>query len=96
MCCFVTVLLFLGPRAAIVVGYLLDTARFNAAMSSTLLACLGFIFMPWTELLYVLVWQPAVGVTGFGWVIVGMGLLLDIISYSGGVRNRRSVPGYPS
>ncbi len=95
MCCVVTAFLLFGPRLAIIVGYLLDPAGFNAAMGSFLLTCLGFIFLPWTLLAYVLVWQPAVGVQGFGWVIVGLGFFVDITSYSGGYRNRRSVPGYP-
>jgi hypothetical protein len=34
-------------------------------------------------------------VTGFGWVVVGVGLLLDIMTYAGGGKNRNRIPGYP-
>ena len=88
MCCFITVLLLLGPRAAEIVWYLINPARFAEAFNTLLIPCLGFIFLPWTLLMYVAAWQPAVGVTGFGWILVGFGLLLDIMT----VRRRRQEP----
>ncbi len=95
MCCFVTVLLLLGPRFAALVWYIADPARFAAAFNTYLVPCLGFIFLPWTLLAYLLVWQPTVGVEGFGWVVVGLGLLADIGTYSGGgYGNRNRLPGY--
>lgn len=90
MCCFVTVLLFLGPRAAIIVWYLLEPMRFNAAINSFLLGCLGFIFLPWTTLGYLVAFNFVTGVSGFGWVIVGLGFLADIATYSGGGYGNRN------
>ncbi len=95
MCCFITVLLLLGPRAAEIVWYIVDPARFNLAFNTLLVPCLGFIFLPWTLLMYVAAWQPAMGVTGFGWILVGFGFLLDLTTYAGGGRNRNRIPGYP-
>ena len=95
MCCFITVLLLLGPRAAEIVWYLINPARFAGAFNTLLIPCLGFIFLPWTLLMYVAAWQPAVGVTGFGWILVGFGLVLDIMTYAGGGKNRNRIPGYP-
>ena len=95
MCCFITVLLLLGPRFAAIVWYIIDPARFNAAFNTLLIPCLGFLFLPWTLLAYLVVWQPAVGVAGFGWIVVGLGLLADIATYTGGgYRNRNRIPGY--
>jgi hypothetical protein len=95
MCCVITVLLLLGPRFATIVWYIADPSRFNLAFNTLVIPCLGFIFLPWTLLSYLVVWQPAVGVVGFGWVIVGLGLLADIATYSGGgYGNRRRMPGY--
>ena len=81
MCCFITALLLFGPRLATVVWYLIEPARFNLAFNTLVIPCLGFIFLPWTLLSYLLVWQPAAGVVGFGWIIVGLGLLADIATY---------------
>lgn len=95
MCCLITVLLLLGPRAAAVVWYLAEPRRFDLAINSFLLSCIGFIFLPWTLLAYVVAWQPEVGVQGFGWIVVGLGLLIDLGSYGGGAwGNRRRIPGY--
>ncbi len=95
MCCFITALLLFGPRFAIIVWWLLDPPRFNAAISGFLISCLGFIFLPWTMLAYLVAWQPIVGVQGFGWVIVGLGLFVDLATYSGGgYGNRRRISGY--
>ena len=89
MCCFITVLLFIGPRAAIIVWYLLERVQFEAAISNFAIGCLGFIFLPWTMLGWLVAYNPIIGVSGFGWVLVGLGLLADIASYSGsGYGNR--------
>jgi hypothetical protein len=95
MCCFITALLLFGPRFAIIIWWFVEPARFNAALSSFIISCLGFIFLPWTMLAYLVSWQPIVGIQGFGWVVVGLGLLADIATYSGGgYGNRRRISGY--
>ncbi len=94
MCCFITVLFLFGPRLATVVWYLIDPARFALAFNTFLLPCLGFLFLPWTLLAYLAAWTPA-GVIGFGWVIVGLGVLADIATYGGGgYGNRDRISGY--
>lgn len=92
MCCLLTVLLFLGPRAGILVWWLLDTARWNLAFNSFVWALLGFIFVPWTTIMYVLVFPG--GLHGFDWIWLGIGLLLDIGSYTGGGYGNRDRMSY--
>ena len=36
---------------------------------------LAVLLLPWTTLMYVLVWQPATGVSGFGWFLLGLGFV---------------------
>lgn len=91
MCCLFTVLVFLGPRAGILVWWLLQPARWNAAFQGLLVPLLGFIFVPWTTMMYVLVFPG--GVAGFDWVWLGLGLLADIAWWSGAAARKR-VPGY--
>ncbi len=95
MCCFLAALMFFGPRLAILVWWLFQPARFTLAFGGNwFLPLLGFIFLPWTLLMYVIV--AGGGVVGFDWIIVGLGLLADIASYSGGYHKRQSVPYYPA
>ena len=88
MCCFFAALMTLGPRAAILIWWLIDTARWEAAISSFFWAFLGFIFLPWTTLAWVAVWSPS-GLTGFDWVILALGLFIDLASYSTSEYGRR-------
>lgn len=91
MCCLFTVLVFLGPRAGILVWWLINPARWNLAFPSFIWSLLGFIFVPWTTMMYVIVFPG--GVTGFDWVWLGLGLLADIGWWTGAA-GRRRVPGY--
>jgi len=93
MCCFAALLLIGGPRIGILVWWLVDQARWNLAFDTFLWPLLGFLFVPWTTLVYVLVF--AGGIEGFDWVWLGFGLLADIFSYAGGgYNNRGRMTGY--
>jgi hypothetical protein len=88
MCCFFAALFALGPRAAILVWWIFDAARWEAAFSNFIWAFLGFIFLPWTTLSWVAVWSPG-GLKGFDWFILALGVLLDIGSYATSEYGRR-------
>ena len=88
MCCFFTILLFLGPRFAGIVWWLIQPARWNLAFDTFIFPILGIIFLPWTVLMYVIV-APG-GLTGLEWVFVGLMLVFDIGSYVGGGWGNRS------
>ena len=88
MCCFFTILLFLGPRFAGIVWWLIQPARWNLAFDTFIIPILGIIFLPWTLLMYVIV-APG-GLTGLEWVFVGLMLVFDIGSYVGGGWGNRS------
>ena len=96
MCCFFTILVFLGPRFASIVWWIAAPARWVGAVgafSSAIWPILGIIFLPWATLMYVLV-APG-GVTGFDWVWLILAILADVAMYSGGgYGNRGRMPGY--
>ncbi len=95
MCCAFTVLVFLGPRALIALWWLADQVRFNITFDTWIWPLLGFLFVPWLTLMYVLV-APG-GIVGFDWLWLGLALLADIASYAGGgYGNRNRMPGYSS
>ena len=84
MCCLLTSLFLLGPRVAIVVWWLLQPARWQVAFHNVFVwPVLGLIFLPWTTLAYVLA-APLGTLSGGCWLLVVLGLLADLISYTGG------------
>jgi hypothetical protein len=89
-----TVLVFFGPRLAILMWWLIQPVRFDQALDDRwVLTILLWLFLPWTLLMYMFVFPG--GIVGFDWVILILGLLADIASYSGGFwGNRNQVPGY--
>ena len=95
MCCFFTTLLFLGPRAAVLIWWLIRPVYFNAIFNTWIWPLLGLIFMPWTTLMYVIV-APG-GVFGLDWFWVVLAVLADLSTYAGGgYGNRNRIPGYSS
>lgn len=93
MCCFYTVLILLGPRAGIIVWWLVDPVRWQTTFNTFFWPLLGFLFLPWSTLMYVLV--APMGVTGWDFLWLGLALLGDISMYLGGAYgNRDRIPNY--
>jgi hypothetical protein len=82
MCCIVLSMAFLGPRFAFLLVWIFDTSRVNAAYSSFIWPLLGLLFAPWTILAYTIAWGPLNGVSGAGWILVALGVILDLVTYS--------------
>ena len=82
MCCLVTALAFLGPRAAIIFWWLFDPGRWDKAFDTWLWPVLGFVFLPFTTLMYVAVGLG--GLRGFDWVWMAFAVLIDVAMYTGG------------
>ena len=93
MCCLFTTLLLLGPRVAGALWWLVQPVRWQTAFNgSWLWPVLGLVFVPWLTLMYVIV--APLGITGFDWVWLGLALVADIASYSGGGYGNRRRFGY--
>jgi hypothetical protein len=93
MCCFFTTVLFLGPRAGVLIWWLIRPVYYQAVFDSFIWPILGVIFAPWTTLMYLLVARG--GVVGFDWVWMSLAVLVDLGTYAGGgYGNRDRIPGY--
>jgi hypothetical protein len=93
MCCVLTSLVLIGPRFAILVWGLVSPARWSAAFDTFVWPLLGFIFLPWTTLMYVAV--APLGVTGIDWFWMAIAVVLDIASWSGSAYgNREKIRSY--
>lgn len=89
MCCFFTLLVFLGPRIAGIFWWIFQPARWDLAFSSWIWPVLGLIFLPWTTLMYVIV-APG-GIVGiWEWLFVILAVVIDIGSYTGGGYGNKS------
>ena len=60
MCCAFLLAFGLGPRIAFLFIWIFGD-RVGAAFSTWAWPLLGFLFVPWTTLMYVLAWGPVLG-----------------------------------
>jgi len=103
MCCISSIFLVFGSRLAILIWWLSDQVRFingfqtsflpfNQGIPAWLWTLAGAIFLPWTTLAYIFVYPG--GMTETKWIILGVGLLIDLASHGSGYHHRRRIPGY--
>jgi hypothetical protein len=85
--CLLALFAWISPRFVLALLYLF-TSRLTIAFSSGWEGLIGFFLVPYATLFYALVYRPGFGVRGFGWVIVALGLLLDLSSMDMGRRAR--------
>ncbi|MEZ5140989.1 MAG: hypothetical protein R2726_00495 [Acidimicrobiales bacterium] len=88
MGCLVFLAAMLSPRLALFLIWVFGD-RLSFAFDSFWIGFIGFLFLPWTALAWAIAYQPLFGVTGFGWFIVGLGLVFDISSWGSGAREQR-------
>ena len=81
MGCLFLLLMLISPRLAIVVMWLL-TDYVSRSFNLWLWPLLGLIFLPWTTLIYILVAAPVGGITFWGWLMVGLGLVSDLSAHA--------------
>ena len=69
----------------------------EVTFSSFIIPCLGFLFLPFTTLMYVLLVQGVGTIQGLDWLWLGLAVVLDIASIgAAGASNRNRIPsGYP-
>ncbi len=92
--CFLAMAAAFAPRLVLLFMWIFGW-RISAAFDSFLWPLLGIIFLPYTTIMYILVWTPAGGIGGWDWLWIGLGVALDIMKWGQIANNRRQVPGYP-
>lgn len=90
MPCLIAVFALIGPRVALVFTAIFSD-MITRATDSIVVAFLGFLFLPWTTLAYVVMYDIGVGrqVEGLEWFVVGLAFVADVMSYAGGRFARR-------
>ena len=72
-------------------------AVMDATFSTVILPCLGFLILPFTTLMYVLLVQGVGTIQGLDWLWLFLAVILDLATIGGaGAANRNRIPaGYP-
>ena len=93
-----TALVSTFSRIILLCAWLARPAMMDATFSTFIIPCLGFLFLPFTTLMYVFLVQ-GVGntVQGLDWLWLFLAVIMDIASIgAAGVSNRDRIPaGYP-
>ena len=84
-------------RIMLLFVWLARPVMMEATFSSFIIPCLGWLFAPFTTLMYVLLMQGVGTIQGLDWLWLGLAFLLDIASIgAAGASNRNRIPsGYP-
>ncbi len=82
-----------APRLFLVIAWIFGDRWDRVWGSNWLMPLLGIIFLPYTTIMYMLVWVPT-GIDGWAWLWIGLGVLLDVMKWGSIYENRQGVPGY--
>ena len=84
------------PRLGTLFIWIARPAMFNAAFKgSWFWPILGIIFLPFTTLMFVILWSPGIGLYGWDWFWIVMAVVIDLMHWSStAYQNRNYIPGY--
>jgi hypothetical protein len=84
-------------RIMLLMVWIARPVMMNATFSTFIIPCLGFLFLPFTTLMYVFLIQGVGAIQGLDWLWLFLALIMDIASIgAAGVSNRNRIPaGYP-
>jgi hypothetical protein len=91
MGCLFLLITLLSPRLGIIVLWAFTDYVFRAFQNNWFWPLLGLIFLPWTTLIYILVAAPVGNISFWGWLMVALGVLVDLSSHAQSYANRQQV-----
>lgn len=87
MGCLIFLLSLIGPRVAL--GWLWIFTNFvDRAYDNMLVPVLGFVFLPWTTMIYALA-HDGDGVSTVGWFFVALAVMGDLSSFAAARRGQQ-------
>jgi hypothetical protein len=90
MGCLLALFAGMFPRFALVIFWIARPERMDATFTSFLWPVLGIVFLPFTTLIYVLLWRPGTGVTSWDWLWIGLAVFLDLAHWSASASQRNA------
>ena len=92
--CLVALGLAVAPRVMLILAWIFSE-RWPIVWGGDWIApLLGIIFLPYTTIMYMLVWKPT-GIDGWDWLWIILCLFLDVTHWAQSAQKRKDVPGYP-
>jgi hypothetical protein len=86
--CIFILMALLSPRLAVALVWIF-TPWVDRAFGPVIWPILGIIFLPWTTLFYVTLWNTGGrGVTGWEWIFVVFAVFADVASHGASARRR--------
>jgi len=84
-------------RIMLLFAWIARPVMMDRAFGTFILPCLGFLFLPFTTLMYVFLKQGVGAIQGLDWLWLFLAVILDLASVAGaGAANRDRIPaGYP-
>jgi len=83
----------LFPRLGLFIIWIVRPVLVDAAFNTFIWPLLGIIFLPFATLIYVVLYTPGIGLTGWGWFWVILAGLLDISHWAASYTQRNQIPG---
>jgi hypothetical protein len=77
-----------APRLILILAWIFGSRWDRVWDGNWILPLLGIIALPYTTIMYLLVWSPA-GLSGFDWVWLALGVMLDIMKWGQVARSRQ-------
>jgi len=93
MACLFALFAGVFPRLAVFIVWVARPERVDLAFSSFIWPLLGIIFLPFATLIYLLLWTPGQGLSGWDWFWVVLAGLLDIAHWGASASQRNQIPG---
>jgi hypothetical protein len=84
-------------RIMLLFAWIARPVMMDRAFGSFIIPCLGFLFLPFTTLMYVFLKQGVGTIQGLDWLWLLLAVILDVASIgAAGASNRNRIPaGYP-
>jgi hypothetical protein len=87
--CLIALAAAVAPRVILVLAWIFADRWVLVWQGDFLAPLLGIIFLPYTTIMYVLVWHPD-GIVGFAWVWLLLGVMLDVMKWGQVLTNRKA------
>ena len=82
------------PRIMFLILWIARPVYVDAVFDTWIWPLLGIIFLPFTTLMYVILWSPGIGLTAWDWTWLILAVVCDVMHYtSTAYYNRERLPG---